>query len=122
MAEAGRAEGYSRRHRFGTRGAFGPVLRSSQKLRGKLAIVHVVPGRSPRSRLGIALTKRLVPSAVVRSRVKRLAREAFRRHPVKSAGVDCVITLRERFDGSRSTALVAELQGLFDSICAAPRS
>jgi ribonuclease P protein component len=114
MSRDARPEGFSRRHRFSTRGAFGPVLRGSRKLRGHLAVMHVVPGSSQASRLGIALTRRLVPAALDRNRVKRLAREIFRRHPVKQGGLDCVIALRERFDATQVPALREELARLFD--------
>ncbi len=114
MSRDARPEGLSRRHRFGARGAFGPVLRGSRKVRGRLAVLHVVPGQRDISRLGIALTRRLVPSALERNRVKRLARELFRRHPLKRSGLDCVVALRERFDPGNAAALRDELSGLFD--------
>lgn len=83
-------------------------------MRGRLAVLHVIPGRHDISRLGVALTRRLVPSALERNRVKRLARELFRRHPLKRSGLDCVVALRERFDSSHAAALREELSGLFD--------
>ncbi len=114
MSRDARPEGFSRHHRFDTRGAFGPILRSSRKLRGQLAVLHVASGTPEVSRLGIALTRRLVPDALDRNRVKRVAREVFRRHAVKNAGVDCVVALRERFDGAHLPALRDELARLFD--------
>jgi ribonuclease P protein component len=116
MSRDARPEGFSRRHRFATRGAFGPVLRGSRKLRGRLAVMHVVPAPSPVSRLGIALTRRLVPAALDRNRVKRIARDVFRRHAVKGSGVDCVIALRERFDAGQAAELREELTRLFDKL------
>jgi ribonuclease P protein component len=114
MSRDARPEGLSRRHRFSTRSAFGPVLRGSRKLRGRLAVLHLVPGQVSISRLGIALTRRLVPAAHDRNTVKRLARDVFRRHPLKSSGLDCVVALRERFDGTQAFALREELAQLFD--------
>jgi ribonuclease P protein component len=114
MSRDARPEGFSRRHRFGTRGAFGPVLRGSRKLRGRLVVLHVASRPMDASRLGIALTRRLVPAAHDRNGVKRMARELFRRHPVKRAGLDCVIALRERFAPAHATALRDELAQLFD--------
>ena len=69
------------------------------------------------SRLGVALTRRLVPSAVERNRVKRALREAFRRHQVKTAGLDLVVMFRTRFDPSENRAVVEEVKGLFDKAC-----
>ena len=116
MPRSARNEGYSRRHRFAERGSFGPVLRSSRKIRGRLAVIHVAQGRAGASRLGIALTRRLVPDSTDRNRVKRLAREAFRRHPVKGAGLDCVLTLRERIDTVDDAVLALEFRALLDRL------
>ncbi len=116
MARSARTQGYSRRHRFTTRGSFGPVLRQSRKMKGDLAVLHAMPAASGVSRLGVALTRRLVRQAVLRNRVKRIAREIFRCHPVKLAGFDCVIALRERFEAASAPALRAEIHALFDRL------
>ena len=113
MSRDARHEGLSRRHRFSTRSAFGPVLRGSRKLRGRLAILHIVPGPVNASRLGVALTRRLVPAAHDRNHVKRIAREVFRHHAVKSAGLDCVLALRGRYDDTQAIGLRAEFAELF---------
>lgn len=117
MPRNARKEGFSRRHRFTARGAFAPVLRSPRKLRGRLAVLHVMPSRFPASRLGIGLTRRLVASSVDRNRIKRLVREDFRRHPVKSAGLDCVVMLRERFMPAHAEEIRAEVRGFLDALC-----
>ena len=116
MPREARKEGYSRRHRFSVQGSFGTILRGSRKLRGRFAILHVAPGQPGNSRLGIALTRRLVPDAVDRNRVKRLVRDTFRRHVVKHAGLDCVVSLRERFDPAQAEPLFAEIGTLFDQL------
>ena len=48
--------------------------------------------------------------------MKRTLREAFRRHPVKGSGLDCVVTLRERFKRGQLEAMVAEIHGYFDQL------
>ena len=111
-----RKEGYSRRHRFAAQGSFGPVLRGPRKLKGRLAILHVIPGRSESSRLGIALTRKLVPAATDRNRVKRALRETFRRHAAKGCGMDCVVTLRERFKPGDEAAIAGEVRGFLDRL------
>jgi ribonuclease P protein component len=122
MPRSARLEGYSRRNRFSERGSFGPILRSPRKLRGRYAIIHVAPVQDGVSRLGIALTRRLVPSAVHRNLVKRLVRESFRRHCAAKRGVDCVLTLRERFDPSHAAPLAAEVRALLDRLCAGDKA
>ena len=64
-----------------------------------------MPSPNGHSRLGIGLTRRLVATSVDRNRLKRVIREAFRRHPAKSAGFDCVVMLRERFARGDEAAL-----------------
>ncbi len=114
MLRGARKAGLSRRHRFAAQGSFGPALRSPRKYRGSLALLHVASGRPGLSRLGIALTRRLAPSSVHRNRIKRMVRELFRRHPVKLAGLDLVVALREKFDGTAHAALGAEIGSLLD--------
>ena len=116
MPRDARQEGYSRRHRFSVQGSFGTVLRGPRKLRGRFAIIHVAPGRDGQSRLGLALTRRLIPLSVDRNRVKRVVREAFRRHVVKHAGLDCVVSLRERYDTAHAQPVFTEIRALFDQL------
>ncbi|HYC35976.1 MAG TPA: ribonuclease P protein component [Usitatibacter sp.] len=116
MPRNARKEGFSRRHRFAENGSFGPVLRGSRKARGELAVIHCIPGRSGVSRFGVGLTRRLVPSSVERNRVKRIAREAFRRHPLKPAGFDCVVTLRQKIAPGAMERLAGEIAALLDKI------
>ena len=68
------------------------------------------------SRLGVALTRKLVPEATDRNRIKRVAREIFRRHAVKRGGFDCVISLRERFEAGHIGALRTEITHFFDQV------
>lgn len=116
MPRTARKDGYSRRHRFSARGSFGPVLRGTRKLRGRLTVVHVAPGREGESRLGIALTRRLVPLSVDRNRIKRMIRDAFRRHPVKQAGYDCVVSLRIAYDAAQAAAIAQEIRSFLDQL------
>lgn len=118
MARSPRPEGFSRRHRFSARGSFGPVLRSPRKLRGNCVVLNVLEGHGDFSRLGIALTRRMVPSAVDRNHLKRLVREEFRHHEVKQRRLDCVVALRKPFDATLAPALRVELRQLLDQLAA----
>ena len=121
MPRSARAHGLSRRHRFTARGSFGPVLRSPKRIRGEAMTIHFLRNPGAASRIGIALTRRLVPSSVERSLVKRALRETFRRHPVKNDGLDCVVALRERFERGALAGLRAEADRLFDRLHAEAR-
>ena len=118
MARSPRKEGFSRRHRFSARGSFGAVLRSPRKLRGPSVVLSVAQGPREASRLGIALTRRLVPHATDRNRLKRVVRDVFRHHEVRNRGLDCVVSLRKPFDGSLAAPLRQELRQLFDQLAA----
>jgi ribonuclease P protein component len=114
MNRGARKEGLSRRHRFSGRGSFVPALRSPRKVRGTATLLHIANGHPGESRLGLVVPKRLTRRSVDRNRMKRLAREAFRRHGVKSAGLDLVLAPRRAYSGEGETAWVAELIELFD--------
>jgi len=118
MREA-RAEGLSRRHRFTVQGSFGTILRSARKFRSPHAVLHVSAGKPGISRFGVALARRQAPSAVQRNRFKRALREAFRRHPVKRAGLDLVVMVRARFEREEEAGMVSEVLALFDQAAAA---
>lgn len=112
-----RAQSFPRRHRFTTQGAFGPVLRSGRKARGDNLVIHASPSGAGASRIGVAVSRRHVASSVERNRIKRIVREAFRRHPVKGSAIDCVVMVRHRLD--RGLALGAEVGRLLDQVYAA---
>jgi ribonuclease P protein component len=114
MPPGARAQALPRRHRFTTQGAFGPVLRTGRKARGNHLVIHASASATGASRIGVALSRRHVPSAVERNRIKRVVREAFRRHPVKCAGIDCVVMVRHRLDPG--LALGTEVRRLLDEL------
>jgi len=89
-------------------------LRGSRKLSGNLAVVHLADGATAHSRFGISIGRRAARSAVDRNRVKRLARELFRRHELKNEPVDMVVMLTSRFQTARVDDLIVELAELMD--------
>jgi len=119
MPREARKQGLSRRHRFAEAGAFGPVLKAGRKMRGRLAVLHVGKSRAGVSRLGIALTRKMMPHAVDRNRVRRLVRETFRRHLAKQLSLDCVVTLRQPISRLELAPLRIELGALLDQACPA---
>ena len=114
MPRQARLEGYSRRHRFTERGSFGSIIRGGRKVRGQLSVLHVAAAASGASRFGIALTRRMIPLSVARNRVKRIAREVFRRHAARQGGLDLVLMLRAKLAPDAEPAFTAELGQLLD--------
>jgi ribonuclease P protein component len=110
MPAAPRKESLSRRHRFSERGAFGRLFGGARRIKGASSLLLVSPGMSEASRFGIAVTKRVAKLAVVRNRIKRAAREAFRKHSVKTAGVDLVLVVNRLPGGDFRDELAALLR------------
>jgi len=61
------------------------------------------------ARLGLAVAKRHVRRAHERNRIKRLARETFRRHAFRACGMDCVVLTRAGVDQVSNDELRAAL-------------
>ena len=116
MSRGVRREGLSRRHRFRGPDSFRPLLRSPRKFAGKLAILHVSPAVTPAGRFGLSVGRRAARLAVQRNYIKRRAREAFRRHSLKGAPLDVVVTLTPRFAPALVDDLVLELGDLMDRV------
>jgi ribonuclease P protein component len=114
MSRGVRREGLSRRHRFRGRDSFRPLLRSSRKFAGTYAVLHVAPATTPVARFGISVGRKAAKLSVQRNRIKRRARETFRRHAIKQSPVDLVLTLTSRFDAAHLDALIVELTDLMD--------
>jgi ribonuclease P protein component len=114
MSRGVRREGLSRRHRFRGRDSFRPLLRSTRKFTGKYAILHVAPAFMAAGRFGLSVGRRAAKSSVERNYIKRRAREAFRRHPLKTIPVDVVLTLTTRFKPDLVDDLVTEVGDLMD--------
>ena len=119
MTRGARKEGLYRRHRFAGRGSFAPALRSSRKVRSQALLLHVATGRPGVSRLGLVVPKRLARQSVDRNRLKRLAREAFRRHAAKTAGLDLVLAMREPVAADGESAWLAQWQDLLGRVAEA---
>jgi ribonuclease P protein component len=114
MSRGVRREGLSRRHRFRGRDSFRPLLRSPRKFAGTYAVLHVAPATTAAARFGISVGRKAAKLSLQRNRIKRRARETFRRHAIKQFPVDLVLTLTTRFDAAHLDALILELTDLMD--------
>ncbi len=62
-------------------------------------------------RLGLAIAKRQVRSAVARNRIKRVIRESFRRHQSLLPALDIVVLARRGTEAKGNAELFRSLQG-----------
>ncbi len=63
-------------------------------------------------RLGVSVSKRIIPSAVGRNNIKRLIRECFRHHARQGAANDVVVRLRRPLtqqDRAAARSLLSEM-------------
>ena len=74
--------------------------------------VYAGPNGAAAARLGIVVSKRIIPQAVARNYCKRLAREVFRTEREGLAGVDLVVRPRIAVTPASSAAARAEIRDL----------
>jgi ribonuclease P protein component len=67
------------------------------------------------ARLGIVASKKLLPNAVDRNRVKRIIREVFRHHQIKLCNLDLVVMVRRDYSRMVNTR-VDSLDKLFSQV------
>jgi ribonuclease P protein component len=70
------------------------------------------------ARLGLAISKRVSKSAVHRNRIKRIARDSFRRHRDQLPAVDILVIARSSADLEDNPSLHAEFERLWQRIAA----
>ena len=100
------AQGLSGRERIRRRIEFERVYSTGRRIRGRFMTVFLLLTQHPCSRFGVAATRKL-GNAVERNRVKRLAREIFRRHKV-APGYDVVIVPRREMLDAPFSSLEAD--------------
>lgn len=107
------SEGLSKRRRLLRRSDFQMTLKQGRRVRCGGVIVAAKKNPLEFSRLGIAVGKG-VGNAVVRNRLKRRVREAFRkRADMRMAGLDVVVVLKSR---ETDQGLSGVVNGLFGAL------
>lgn len=84
---------FSTAHRLLRGNGFGHVLRA-ENVQDEYFKIFFVRNSIENARLGIIARKKILTGAVQRNRIKRVVREAFRRHDVKTCKLDMVVMVR----------------------------
>lgn len=87
------------------------MYESGARLAGSRIVLFVLPRDENGPRLGLTATRK-VGGAVVRNRVRRLVREAFRRHRDLVGRWDLVVNIRQAAVGSSYPAIEEEFVAL----------
>lgn len=88
-------QSFPRRYRLGRREGFSQILKSRRVLTTGLFALHYTDSKAGHARLGITVSKRVMPDSVDRNRIKRLIREQFRSIARKGDDRDVVVRLRK---------------------------
>lgn len=112
MVEAEVSQSFGARFRLRTTAEFSSVFAARRSLRGPHLVLHYRPSLSGVPRLGVAIARKFARSAVLRNKVKRAAREGFRRARVSLPNVDLVLRLATPLEKGGVPALRAEIDAL----------
>jgi ribonuclease P protein component len=108
--------GLPKSHRLLRPVEFTATLKSSLRWRNDYFGLYVVPNPYPHGRLGIVVSRKTSPRAVVRNRVKRQIRESFRRQQGNLAGLDIVVVAGIKAGNAHVDAMRASLQQLWEKV------
>jgi len=96
------------------------VFADSQRLSTRCFSLHLHARDGGFCRLGMAVSRKVSPEAVVRNRIKRQIRESFRLHRARLPAADLVVVARPAAAGLGGAALRAELALLWSRAEALP--
>lgn len=101
---------FPRRARLTGQRAFASVFTQPIKSSDRYFTVLARPNHLTYPRLGLAISRKVAKSAVVRNRIKRIVRENFRHHQQQLGNLDYVVMARAGLAEQDSTVLFASLQ------------
>ena len=108
--------GLPKSHRLRRPAEFTATLKGSMRWRDDFFGVYAVANPYPHGRLGIIVSRKTSPRAVVRNRIKRQIRESFRSCQEKLDGLDIVVMASPKAGRAQAASLRASLQQLWDKV------
>jgi len=87
------------------------VFEKPKKIRGEAIDFYVRANNKSHPRLGLAVPKKAIKSAVMRNRMKRLLRERFRKENTPLGGYDVIVMIKPgiiRFPASEYAGVVMQ--------------
>ncbi|WP_346380637.1 ribonuclease P protein component [Acidithiobacillus sp.] len=100
---------FTREDRLRQKVAIQRTLKQGRKKVFPELVIYALRNELPHPRLGLAVSRK-VGNAVVRNRIKRRLREAFRQQPVRTRGRDVMVVARPSARQLSMRAMVAYLQ------------
>jgi ribonuclease P protein component len=97
------------------------LRRNGRRVGARFFNAQATPGTSAGARLGLAVSRRVSTDAVRRNRIKRIARESFRRVRSSLPAIDILLIARECADAEDNAALRADLETLWRRLAAGSR-
>jgi ribonuclease P protein component len=106
---------YPRAARLSGKPAFDAVFAAPMRLNGACFRLHARASAAA-PRLGLAITRRTAPRAVDRNRLRRHARESFRRERTQLHGYDIVLVAKPAAPTASAARLRQDLAQLFQRL------
>jgi len=106
-------QGFRARHRLRKTDEFSSVFAFRRSLRGKNIDLLYRPNTVGTARLGVAVQKKIIRTAVDRNQVKRIVRESFRLMRDRLPHYDVVVRVLPGLDLRNRGALREEMNALF---------
>ncbi|MGE5240883.1 MAG: ribonuclease P protein component [Bacteroidota bacterium] len=108
--------GLPKSHRLLKPTEYTATQKGGQRWRDELLRVYAVPNPHSYGRLGIVISRRVSPRAVIRNRVKRHIRESFRHSHTKLSGLDIVVVANPTAAQASAERLRGSLQQMWEMV------
>lgn len=101
---------FQRKHRLTSAADFSRVFKTSRRSRDSQFVILARDNDRAHSRLGLAISRKAVKTAVARNRVKRVIRANFREHAELLAGLDVVVLAQKAIRPGENNAMSQSLR------------